>query len=37
MDTILMNLKISKTSDPDWLVLNLSDSVNLKRIGRYVA
>ena len=31
MDTIFMNSKNSKTSDPRWLLLNLSDKTNLKR------
>ena len=30
MDTIFMNSKNSKTSDPYRLLLNLSDKINLK-------
>ena len=30
MDTIFMNSDNSKTSDPDRLLLNLSDKINLK-------
>ena len=37
MDTIFMNLKNSKTSDPHRLLLNLSDKMNLKRSDKYVA
>ena len=37
MDTIFMNSKNSKTSDPHRLLLNLSDKVNLKRSDEYVA
>ena len=37
MDTLSMNSKNSKTSDPHRLILNLSDKINLKRSGRYVA
>ena len=29
MDTILMNSENSKTSDPDRLLLNYSDKINL--------
>ena len=32
MDTISMNSKDSKTSDPHRLLLNLSDKINLKKI-----
>ena len=32
-----MNSKKSKTSDPDRLLLNLSDKINLKRNDKYVA
>ena len=31
MDTIFMNSKNSKTSDPQRLLLNLVDKINLKR------
>ena len=37
MDTILMKLENSKTSDSHRLILNLSDKVNLKRIDKYIA
>ena len=37
MDTIFMNSKNSKTSNPHRLLLNLSDKINLKRIDKYVA
>ena len=37
MDTIFMNSKISGTSDPHRLLLNLSDKRNLKRSNEYVA
>ena len=37
MDTIFMNYKKSKTSDPHRLILNLSEKINLKRIDKYVA
>ena len=37
MDTIFMNSKNSKTSDPHRLLLNLSDKINLKRSDKYVA
>ena len=37
MDTIFMNSEISKTSDPHRLWLNLSDKMNLKWSGKYVA
>ena len=32
-----MNSKNSKTSDPDRLLLNLTDKINLKRSKKYVA
>ena len=32
-----MNCKNSKTSDPNRLLLNLSEKLNLKRSGKYVA
>ena len=37
MDTILMNLENSKTSNPHRLILYLTDIINLKRSDRYVA
>ena len=37
MDTMFMNSGNSKTSDPQRLLLNLSDKINLKRCGKYVA
>ena len=37
MDTIFMNSKNGKTSDPNRLLLNLSDKINLKRSDKYVA
>ena len=37
MDTIFMNSKNSKTSDPHRLLLNFSDKINLKRSDDYVA
>ena len=37
MDTIFMNSRNSKTSDPRRLLLNLSDKINLKRSDKYVA
>ena len=37
MDTIFMNSKNSKTSDPHRLLLILSDKVNLKKSDKYVA
>ena len=37
MDTIFMNSRNSKTSDPHRLLLNLSDNVTLKRSDKYVA
>ena len=36
MDTIFMNSKNSKTSDPYKLLLNLSDKLELKRSDKYV-
>ena len=36
MDTILMNSKNSKTSDPCRLLLNFTDKINLKRSNKYV-
>ena len=37
MDTIFMNYKNSKTSDNHRLLLNLTDKINSKRSGKYVA
>ena len=37
MDTIFMNSKNSKTSEPHRLLLNLADRLNLKRSDKYVA
>ena len=37
MDTIFMNSQNIKTSDPQRLLLNLSDKINLKRTDKYVA
>ena len=37
MDTIFMHYENSKTSNPQKLLLNLSDKANLKRSGKYVA
>ena len=37
MDTIFMNSKNNKTSDPHRLLLNLIDKINVKRSGKYVA
>ena len=37
MDTMFMNSKISKTFNPHKLLLNLSEKINLKRNGKYVA
>ena len=37
MNTIFMNFENSKTSDPQMLLLNLSDKINLKRSDKYVA
>ena len=35
MDTIFINSKNSKTSDPHKLLLNLSEKINLKRSYKY--
>ena len=35
MDTIFMNSRNSKTSDPHRLLLNLADKTNLKRSDNY--
>ena len=32
-----MNSKISKTSDPHRLLLNLTDKINLRRKDKYIA
>ena len=37
MDTLFMNSKNSKTSDPHRPLLNLADKINLKRSDKYVA
>ena len=37
MNTIFMNFKNSKASDPHGLLLNLTDEINLKRSDKYVA
>ena len=37
MDTIFINSENSKTSDPNRLLLNLLDKINLKRKHKYVA
>ena len=37
MDTIFMNSKNSKTSDPYRLLLNLAYQINLKKGDKYVA
>ena len=37
MDTIFINSKNSKTSDPHKLLLNFSEKINLKRSYKYVA
>ena len=37
MDTIIMNPKNSKISDPERLLLSLSDKINLKISEKYVA
>ena len=37
MDTIFMNSKNNKTSDPHRLLLNVTDKGNLKRCDKYVA
>ena len=36
MDTIFMNSKNSKTSDPHRLLLNLPSKIGLKRSNKYV-
>ena len=37
MDTVFMNSKNSKTSNPHRLLFNFSDNINLKRSFKYVA
>ena len=37
MDTIFMNSKNSKTSDPHRPLLNLTDKINLKGSDKYAA
>ena len=37
MNTIFMNSKNSKISDPHRLLLNLTDKINLRRSDKYVA
>ena len=37
MDTIFMNSRKSKTSDPNGLLLNLTDKINLKRNDKYAS
>ena len=37
MDTTFMNSENSKTSDPQRLLLNLLNKVNVKRSDKYVA
>ena len=37
MDTIFINSKNSKTSDPHRILLNLRDKIDLKRSDKYVA
>ena len=37
MNTIFMNSKNSKTSDPHKLLLNLTDKINSVRSDKYVA
>ena len=37
MDTIFMNSENSETSDPNRLLLNISDKTSLKRSDKYVA
>ena len=36
MDTIFMNSKISKKSDPHRLLLNLTDKIDLRRKDKYM-
>ena len=37
MDTIFMDYKISKTSDPHRLLLNLTDKIDLQRKDKHMA
>ena len=37
MNTIFMNSKSSKTSDPHRLLLNLTDKIDLRRKDKYIA
>ena len=37
MNTVFVNCKNSKTSDPHRLLLNLTEKINLKRSDKYVA
>ena len=37
MDTVFMNSKNSKTSEPYRLLINLSNKINLNRYDKYVA
>ena len=37
MDTMFMNSENSKTSDPNRLLLNISDKIDLERNDKYVA
>ena len=37
MNTISMNSKSSKTSDPHRLLLNLTDKIDLRRKDKYIA
>ena len=37
MNTIFMNFKNSKTSDPHRLLLDLADKTNLRRKDKYIA
>ena len=37
MDTIFVNCINSRKSDPQRLLLNLTDKINLKRSDKYVA
>ena len=36
MDTIFMNSKNSKTSDPQRLLLNLTDKTDLRKKDKYI-
>ena len=37
MNTIFMNSKNSKTSDPHRILLNFTEKINVKRSDKYVA